>query len=110
MSRRSPLPARVRHAIRAAACAVLLAGPAAYAGTVYGKVVSSKGKPVAATVTFTDEAGEQQRVTADDKGAYQVTLPPGRYQIEADAGTVSPATIVVFHEPRKQQLVVEAGS
>lgn len=110
MSRRCPPPTRVRRAIRLAACAMLLAGPAAFAGTVYGNVVTPKGKPVPATVTFTDEGGNQERVTTDDKGTYQLTLPPGRYQIESDAGSVSPATIVVFHEPRKQQLVVEAGT
>src|SRR5512135_1721210 len=86
---------------------VLLTGPA-LAGQVYGDVVTAKGQPAPAKLTFTDDAGNTQTVTPDAKGHYEVTLPPGHYRIEADSGTVTPATLDVFHEPRKLKLVVEA--
>jgi hypothetical protein len=93
-------------AIRLATCGWLLVGPAAFAGTVYGEVVTGKGKPSAATISFIDEAGNVETAQADAKGHYELTLQPGTYRIASDAGTVSPATIVVFHEPRQQPLVI----
>ncbi len=93
-----------------AVCVLLLAGPAAFAGTVYGEVVTAKGHPQPTKVTFVDESGHAEKVTTDARGHYEVTLPPGRYRIESDSGSVSPATIVVFHEPRQVKIVVsEAG-
>jgi len=96
-----------RRAIRLAVCVSLLAGPAAFAGTVYGEVVTAKGQPHPAKVSFIDDAGQVETVTTDAKGHYEVTLPPGHYRIESDTGSVSPATLDVFHEPRQQKLVVE---
>ncbi len=96
----------VRRAVQLAVGLALLSGPSAFAGPVYGDVVTATGKPFPTSVSFVDETGRVERVTTDASGHYQVTLPPGRYRIESDAGSASPATIVVFHEPRKQQIVV----
>ena len=94
-----------RRAIRFAICMSLLAGPA-FAGTVYGDVVTDKGQPYPTKISFTDDTGKVETVTTDAKGHYEITLPPGRYRVESDTKTASPATIVVFHEPRQQKIVV----
>ena len=87
-------------------CVALLAGTPAIAGTVYGELVTAPGKPQPTKVSFIDDTGAVVAVTADAKGHYEVTLPPGHYRIESDAGSVSPATLDVFHEPRKLTIVI----
>jgi hypothetical protein len=96
----------VLRAIQVVALGSLLVGPVAMAGTVYGEVVTGTGQPLPTKISFIDEAGNVESVAADAKGHYELTLQPGRYHIQCDVGTVSPETIVVFHEPRQQKIVV----
>ena len=91
---------------RLAMCVSLLGGGAAVAGTIYGDVVSSKGQPLPKKVSFIDDSGRRETVTPDASGHYEVTLPPGHYRIESEAGSAAPAAIDVFHEPRQQKIVV----
>ena len=85
---------------------LLFTASAALAGTVYGDVAIATRQPQQIKLSFVDDAGHATSVTTDAKGHYEVSLPPGRYRIESDAGAVSPATIEVFHEPRQQRLTV----
>ena len=54
-----------RRAIRIAVSLSLFVGPAAFAGTVYGDVVTEKGQPYSTKVSFIDETG---RVVAEVAG------------------------------------------
>src|SRR5438477_6846168 len=93
-------------AIRLAVFGLVLVDGIAIAGTCYGEVVTGSGKPLSTKISFIDDSGNAETVAVDAKGHYEVTLQPGRYHIQADAGTVSPETIMVFHEPRQQKIVV----
>ena len=97
----------VRRTVCAVALAWCLIGSAAFAGTIYGQVVTTHGLPVPATISFVDEAtGKTETVKPDARGHYEVTLPAGTYRIVADSRPVSPDTVVVFHEPRQVEIVV----
>jgi len=87
-------------------CVLLLAAAPAIAGTVYGQVVTATGQPRPTNISFVDDSGNIVSVTADAKGHYEVTLQPGHYRVESDAGSVSPASLDVFHEPRTLKLVI----
>src|SRR4051812_6526600 len=79
------------------------------AGTVKGRVTGPTGEPLpGATISA---SGTSRTVTVRSDGTYQITLPPGRYEVRArmpgfavsaDSATVSAATtaVVNFHVQR----------
>ena len=87
--------------------AILLACTPAFGGTVYGNVTKN-ARPIATTLSFTDQDGKKESVTTNPAGRYELILPPGEYTITSSAGDVAPAAIAVFHEPQQQDILVQA--
>jgi hypothetical protein len=89
---------------------------AQYSASVEGTVTDKSGAVIGgATVTITDLAtGVSRNTVASDTGFYRITgLPPGRYRVDAEAGSFkkSSTTVDVDAEaPRAANVVLETGS
>lgn len=82
---------------------LLMVAPVAFAGAVYGQLTRD-GAPQSASIQFTEKRGEQFNTNSGADGRYEVVLPPGNYEITSDSGQVAPDEVIVFHEPKRQDL------
>lgn len=83
---------------------LLLGAPTASAGAVYGMVTKNGGPQVARFEFINRDTGDRFQTSTDDSGRFELILPPGHYRITSDAGTPSPKDIIVFHEPKSQDI------
>lgn len=74
-------------------------------GGVAGKLRDAEGQPVkAAAIAISSELGFRAIVKTDAQGAFLLTLPYGRYQLNVQDGRVSPSsTVSIDIEPLQNQ-------